>query len=244
MKVWAALLTVAALGRAEMPLSAFRGERLRFEVRWAGMVVGHANLDCLPTNEPGLLAIRTSSHAAKAIQSIYPVRDTIQSVADAATGLPVQFRKLQREGNYAADFRIDFRRSQSLAYISGAAKGKPRPDTTISLQGDEFDLLTAYMRVRGWDLEPGKSRHLSLVDNRHRFGSVEIRCLRRDTIPSDTGKIRTIVVEPKIHGDALFAAKGRLFIWFTDDAWHIPVRMESKIALGTIKAYLVSRQAP
>ena len=63
-------------------------------------------------------------------------------------------------------------------------------------------------------------------------------------VKTDTGAVRTLLVEPKLHGDALFASKGRLFLWVTDDAWHIPVRMESKISLGTIRANLVSRRAP
>jgi hypothetical protein len=240
-----AALLLATSVFAQQSIAAFRGEKLQYEIRWAGMVVGHSWIECLPTNEPGLLAIRTTSHANKAIQSMYPVRDTIQSVVEAATGLPIQFKKIQREGSYAADIRIDFRRAQSTAFISGGSKsGKPRPDTTITLDGTEFDLLSAYMHARASDLEPGKSRYITMVDNRKRFGSVEIQCLRRELLETDTGKVKTVVVEPKIHGDALFASKGKLWIWFTDDAAHVPVRMESKIALGTIKAILVARQAP
>lgn len=239
-----ALVAAASLFQAQAHVYNFRGEHLRYEIKWAGMVVGHAAIECLPTNDPGLLAIRTTSTANKAIQSLYPVRDTIQSLVDITTGLPVQFMKVQREGSYAADIRIDFRRAQSVAWVSGSAKGKSRPDTAITLLGEEQDLLSSLMKVRSSDLEPGKSIFLTMVDNRKRFGSVEVKVLKRELLDMDTGKVRTVLIEPKIHGDALFAAKGRLWVWFTDDALHIPVRMESKITLGTIKAILVSRQAP
>jgi len=244
MRLLFACLALGSLVRAQTHVSALRGERLRYEIHWAGMVVGHAAIECLPTNDPGLLAIRTTSTANKAIQSLYPVRDTIQSLVDIASGLPVQFMKVQREGSYAADIRIDFRRAQSIAWVSGSAKGKNRPDTAITLLGEEQDLLSSLMKVRSSELEPGKSLFLTMVDNRKRFGSVEVKVLKREVLDMDTGKVRTVVIEPKIHGDALFASKGRLWVWFTDDALHIPVRMESKITLGTIKAVLVSRQAP
>jgi len=35
-----------------------------------------------------------------------------------------------------------------------------------------------------------------------------------------------------------------MLMWVTDDAWHVPVRMESKVKLGTIRADLVQRLAP
>jgi hypothetical protein len=229
---------------AEMPVSAFKGERLEYDVFWIGMVVGHSSIEILPTTDPGLLALRTAAQANKSIQSIYPVLDTLQSLLDPKTGLPVQFRKSQREGGYSAEIRIDFRRAQSFAKVSSTIKGEAKPDTTVSLAGDEYDLLSAYQRVRGSDLEPGRSQYLSMVDNRKKFASLEIRCVRRENLKMDTGYVRTLLVEPKLHGDALFAAKGKLFMWVTDDAWHIPVRMESKIKLGTIRANLVSRRAP
>jgi hypothetical protein len=240
---WFLLLALAG-AHAQMPVSAFRGERLRYEVSWAGMVVGHASIECLPTTDPDLMVVRTTALANKTIQSIYPVLDTIQSVLDPQTGLPVQFRKIQREGSYKADVRIDFRRAQSLASVSGSVKGRAMLDTAIALSGGEYDLLSAFQRVRASNLEPGKSMFLSMIDNRKRFASVEVRCLRREILDLDTGKVRTLLIEPKVHGDALFSSKGRLLVWLTDDPWHVPVYMESKIKLGTIHAKLTYRTAP
>ena len=237
-----ALLLASAF--AEMPVSSFKGERLDYDVLWIGMVVGHAAIECLPTTNPGLIAVRTTSKANKSIQSLYPVLDTIQSLLDPRTGLPVQFRKSQREGGYSAEIRIDFRRAQDVATVSSTIKGEVKPDTALTLSGGEYDLLSAFQFVRSSDLEPGKSQYLSMVDNRKRFASVEIRCVRRENLKMDTGLVRTLLVEPKLHGDALFASRGKLFLWVTDDDWHIPVRMESKISLGTIRANLVSRRAP
>jgi len=239
---WAALLSSMAV--AGLPITAFRGERLYFDVFWGGMLVGHSSIECLPTTDPGLMAVRTTARANKTIQSMYPVEDTVQSLVDPRTGLPVQFRKVQREGLYSADVRIDFRRAQSRALVTATIKGAPKPDTSIDLSGGEYDLLSAFQHVRESDLEPGKSQFISMVDNRKRFSSVEILCLRRELLDTGKGSVRTLVVEPKIHDDALFASKGRLLMWVTDDPWHIPVRMESKVKLGTIRANLVQRVAP
>lgn len=218
-----------------------QGERLHYDVSWAGMVVGRASIECLPTTNPALVVVRTTARANQTIQSMYPVLDTIQSFVHVSTGLPVQFRKSQKEGNYSAEIRINFQRSKDRAVVSGQVKGVSKPDTTLVLEGGEYDLLSALVKVRLASLVPGTSQFLSMVDNRKRFGSVEVQCLRRDTIEVESGKAPVLVVVPKIHGDALFASKGTLTIWMTDDSLHVPLRMESKIALGTIKAELTSR---
>lgn len=242
--VAAAFLLAGGLATAEVPLTAFKGERLYYDVSWTGMVVGHATIACLPTTNPGLIAVRTTAKANSTIQSMYPVLDTIQSLVNIQTGMPFQFRKLQHEGAYSAEIKIQFDWPRKAASVTGAAKGQSKPDTAITLEGTEYDLLSSLLHVRSGDLVPGKSNFLAMVDNRKRFASVEVICHRRETIETESGKVATLVVEPKIHGDALFASKGKLTIWMTDDSLHVPVRMESKIALGTIKAEMVRRIPP
>ena len=244
MKSGAALLVCAGLAAGQISSNAWMRERLAFDVKWAGMVVGHARIETLPTTDPDLLVLRTTATANKTIQSLYPVLDTIESFFDASTGLPVEFRKRQLEGAYRADFRIGFDRGRSLARVSGSVKGKPRPDTVLTLSGGEHDLLSAFFWVRRNPLVVGKSLWFPMVDNRKRFASVELACLRRETIETSRGMATTLLIEPRIHGDALFASKGKLFIWVTDDSMHVPLRMRSKIKLGTIEAELVSRAAP
>lgn len=238
------LCALVSLATAATPMGSFRGERLFYDVRWGGMVVGHARIETLPTTSAHLMVVRTTAKANKTIQSLYPVRDTIESFFDTASGLPLEFRKRQLEGSYEAEFKIGFDRARQLASVSGSAKGKPRPDTALHLEGGEFDLLSAFLWTRRNELEPGKSLWFPMVDNRKRFASVEVACLKRETIEMDSGKVKTILIEPRIHGDALFASKGKLYIWLTDDPSRVPVRMKSKIKLGTIQADLVSRVAP
>ena len=47
------------------------------------------------------------------------------------------------------------------------------------------------------------------------------------------------MVEPLLlEGTGLFVKQGRLKIWLTDDARRIPVRMRSKVAIGSVSADL------
>ena len=39
--------------------------------------------------------------------------------------------------------------------------------------------------------------------------------------------------------EGIFYRKGEIFIWLTDDAKHIPVQLQTKVAVGSITATLV-----
>ena len=39
--------------------------------------------------------------------------------------------------------------------------------------------------------------------------------------------------------EGIFYRKGDIFIWLTDDVKHIPVKMQTKVAVGSITATLV-----
>jgi len=218
-----------------------RAESLGYEVFWAGMLVGRARIDVLHTTDSNQFAIRTTAKANNAIQGIYPVLDTVESWVNSNDGLPWQFHKRLNEGSYSASVQISFDRSNKVVRVLGGQKKGGSPDTTLEMPAGVHDLLSAFLAVRRGTLTPGTSIHLPIVDNRKIFQDVEIACLRRESIDlDDNGSFKTIVIEPRLHGDALFKSKGKLTIWLTDDDRHLPVLMESEIKLGTIRAELVS----
>ena len=51
-----------------------------------------------------------------------------------------------------------------------------------------------------------------------------------------------MVIEPKLKGEAVFKQSGRILIWITNDEYKIPVRLESKITIGSFVAVLKSAQ--
>lgn len=217
-----------------------RTESLAFEVFWSGMLVGRARIETVPTTDSNQFVVRTTAKANQTIQSWYPVRDTVESWVSATTGLPLRFHKRLNEGSYSASVLLNFDRTNQKVSVRGAQKKGGAPDTTLIVPAEVHDLLSAFQATRQAMLEPGGSIRLPIVDNRKVFQNVEIACLRRETIEVDDKLYKTLVIEPRLHGDALFKSKGKLLIWLTDDERRMPVLMESAIKLGTIRAELVS----
>lgn len=229
------LLVAAPLAMAQMGVHL--GEKLRFQVSWGGMTAGYADMMCLPDGNGAL--IRTVATANSAIQYMYPVFDTLESRV-LMSGYPTRFDKRVHEGSYWANFRTVFNRTNNTAVVSGTSKGKgPKPDSTLATSPDAHDLLSAFYAFRRMDLRIGQTSRLNILDNRKFYKDVEIHCLRKEVVEVPAGKFECLVIEPKIHAEALFKSKGSLTIWLTNDARRIPVRMESRISMGRIRCDLL-----
>ncbi|HEU0264670.1 MAG TPA: DUF3108 domain-containing protein, partial [Geobacterales bacterium] len=108
----------------------------------------------------------------------------------------------------------------------------------IPIPPNIFDAYSCFYHVRSLTLEPDKSLFLTIFDGKevHR---VEVRVLRRETVKTALGNFRTIVVQPLLTSEGIFDGKGSVDIWLTDDERHLPVKMKTKVAVGSVTAALV-----
>jgi len=65
-----------------------------------------------------------------------------------------------------------------------------------------------------------------------------VRVLGRQQIEVKAGTFKTIVVEPVIKSGSLFKFEGKLLLWLSDDERRVPVKVSTKIPIGTIDAEL------
>ena len=87
------------------------------------------------------------------------------------------------------------------------------------------------------DLEPGTSVFAPVVTDGDAWNT-EIRVVKREKIKTIFGKIKCVVVEPILQGEAVFKQTGRILVWLTDDEYHIPVKLQSKVIYGSFRGVL------
>jgi Protein of unknown function (DUF3108) len=185
----------------------------------------------LPTEKPEQWRIQSLAWCNKFFQSFYPVRDTVFSIIDARGIYPLRFEKRLHEGGYHAKVSATYdQKAHTLTTL----------DTTFSIAPFTHDVLSAFYYIRTQPLKVGDSFDLAAVSGKKKY-NLRVICHGRETVKVPAGEFRTLIVEPVLKGDGLFKAKGKLMIWVTDDAHHMPVKMESKIPVGSIKAELVSK---
>jgi len=110
------------------------------------------------------------------------------------------------------------------------------------LPGPVQDMLSSLYYIRQQDLS-GKQDIILDVTNRDVTYPLKVIVLKRETIKTSAGKFKCVVVEPQFRGEGIFIQKGKsLKVWLTDDEYKMPVRMETKVFIGTVNAELEKYQ--
>ena len=232
------LLSVASF--LFMPLSAQAQkvpEKLVYELSWSGISVGTATQEI--TQEGNIRRIVSTARSNDWLSTFFPVEDIIESTlfANGAPfpGLTRQHRIRMKEGKRHRDretvFEQEGRMAHYVDHLSGDKKEVPLPPLT-------FDAYASFYYVRYLPLEVGKTVSVNVF-----YGTeaerLDVQVLRREKIKTVLGQVNTIVIKPMVKSKGIFEGKGTVQIWLTDDERRIPVKAQTKVAVGSVTAKLV-----
>ncbi|MBR6450845.1 MAG: DUF3108 domain-containing protein [Fibrobacter sp.] len=224
-----------------------KGERLEYELCWGFITAGYATLEVKP-REDGKTEFLSFATANKTVNKFYPVYDTVYTLVRDKGLMTDVFRKSLHEGKFHNKSLIKFDRDGKKAVLSDTVFKDPvkhtvkrSADTSVTIDGLEHSIMSAFYLVRTMPLKVGETSRFSAVSGKKRY-ELKVIIHGRETLETDLGTFKTVKVEPVLDGDGIFNSKGRIFIWFTDDEKRIPVLMQCEIALGSIKAKLIKAQ--
>ncbi len=222
-----------------------KGERLEFNLSWGPITAGTATLEVKQAPD-GKTEFYTMAHDKGTFKRIYPVADTIYTRVRNKGLMTEVFRKTLHEGSYHNKSVIRFDRKGEKAWLSDTVFTDPvkrtvkrSADTVVAIKGMEHSIMSAFYLVRTMPLTVGETSKFSAVSGKKRY-ELKVITHGREKMKTVLGEVNTVKVEPVMDGDGIFVSKGRIFIWLTDDERRIPVLMECEIALGSIKAKLIS----
>ena len=223
----AALARLATRGLPFAP-----GERLVFSVEYGVIKAGTATLEVRPLRTyrgRSCYHIASTTQSAPFFDSMYKVRDRIDTLIDATGFFTWQYRKRLREGGYQADHEAVYDPASGRArYADGRwAEFPPRA----------LDALGAFYFARLQPLEPGTSFFVPHHADKKSF-YLEVRVLRRERIQVPAGAFDCVALEPLVRDTGPFRQQGRMTVWVTDDERRLPVLMRSRVVVGSIDAVL------
>jgi Protein of unknown function (DUF3108) len=217
------------------------GERITLRISYAGLLAGRAQLSVEPGESRPTLRFVATAKSQGFFAWLFHFRVDDRTVAewDPVTGCSLGIEKHLREGRAQRDQRVVFDPSTGRADVEDAKVAQK----TFELQPCVLDVLSAFFVARQRGVGESEPLRLPVFDNGKSY-VLEVRFLGRERLdlPPPLGKmVPTIVVEPVLaEGTGLFVKEGRLKLWLTDDARRIPVRMRSKVAIGSVSADLES----
>ncbi len=231
-------VTAAADSSREIPFEP--GEKLTFNLRWGVFSAGTAVLEVHPMREYNnqevyhfSLTVRTNSF----VDRIYKVRDRIDAFADSGVQGSAYYKKKQREGRHERDIEVIFDRENGKAQYSNFGK----KDDPIEIEPRTYDPLSAFYAFRMMPIEENSSVEMFVTDGK-KLQLGEGRVGGRDTIRVPAGEFETVLVEPDMRdvgGVFEESDDATLRIWVTDDERRLPVRLSSKVAVGSFYADLI-----
>lgn len=173
------------------------------------------------------------------------VRDTFISVTDTLTLQPHTFYQSNYEGKKIVRNTYHFdhgkQRISGTEYIKDGRTIKSNKKIDIPWDGNSFDVMTMVYKARNINFsqcQVGDKIPISMIINAQVY-NLYIRYLGRETITTKHGQTyQCQKFSPLLVEGTIFAGGEDMTVWVTDDEWHVPVVVEAKILIGSVKAIL------
>jgi hypothetical protein len=240
----ALLLASSPLGGADPKTSPFQpGERLTYDVTWsvfhAGTVTTTLQSEGQGANDSYLVV--TTAQSLGFVSLLFTVQNEFQSRFNPQTLCSESISKKINEGRRRKETRIVFDSNRKLGILDErdlSKPGEPPKHAENAIPSCVEDVVTAFYYARRLDLEVGKPLQLPLNDGSKTY-DVTLEVQARETVQTGLGNRPAIRVEPKVF-NGLFKRKGRMLVWFSGDAQHLPLRIKFVTSVGPITATLNS----
>ena len=227
---------------ADTPQPPFEpGEKLTFRLKWTVFTAGEAVLEVLPNTiiddqEVRHFVLRAKSNAF--IDTFYKVRERIDAYTDLAMTRSVLYKKKQIEGKANRDVVVTFDWENFKAqFIMFGDKYPP-----VSIAPGTFDPFSVFYYSRLLDWEVNREIRCPITDG-EKFVIGRARIIKRETIKVAGRSYDTFLVEPDLqHIGGVFekSKDAKIKLWVTADHRRIPVKIKSKVVVGSFVGELIS----
>lgn len=220
----------------KVPNTAFTyGEKLNYRVYYGLINGGYANFEVAgkpqQVNNRNVYYIKVHGKSTGLVDMMFKVRDEYESYLDEDALVPWKSTKNIKEGNYRDNDFIVFDHENRTA---NSRRGK------IEIAERTQDIISSIYYARSTDMTSAKPGDMFPV-NFYLDGKnyqLRFKFVGRETLKTDLGTFRTLKVKPQLLEGRVFKDSEALTLWVTDDMNKVPLRVESDIFVGSIKADL------
>jgi Protein of unknown function (DUF3108) len=215
-------------------------QTLTFTVDWrvftGGVAVFHLE------QEGDQLKIKATADTVGAVNMLFPVADRFQSSIDTRTGCSGGFSKETQEGRrrVATDLAFDYHAGKQTQTDRNLVKGTQKTQTA-SIPACVTDSLSAIFYAASQRLAVGQDVGFPLADAM-RTVTVTMKVEAKEEVKTQAGTFQTVRVQPTAE-EGVVKNRGNIWIWYTDDARHMPVQIRARLFWGTITFHLQSVEA-
>lgn len=212
------------------------GEKLTFDVKYGFVTAGVAEFSIPKISR---LAGRETYNVIFKVNSVptfdafYKVRDRYETFIDVEGIFPWRFEQHIREGSYSRDFSAFFDQRKNKAKTS---------EGTYNIPQNVNDIVSAFYLARTFDYSKMKAGDKIQLQNfyKDKVYPLDIVFHGKEKITVTAGTFDCIILEPIAKEGGLFKSEGTLVLWLTDDEIKMPVKVKTKVIIGSIDAELTA----
>jgi hypothetical protein len=184
--------------------------------------------------------LEATGNSLKNYDWLYKVRDKFQAYVEKETLLPHYYERNTFEGGYKAYEQYFFNYPLKKIYCTMENNDVPFTRDTLHLSTCTFDVMSAIYFCRSMDFANFKINERipvsSIIDNK--IYNLYFRYLGKAVIENkDKKKYRCFKFSALMVEGTIFKGGEDIVVYVTDDDNRIPILVEAKILIGSVKAY-------
>ena len=215
-------------------------QTLTFTVDWRVFTAGTAvfHIDQQGTQE----RITATADTVGTVNMLFPVVDRFQAGFDTGTGCSTGFSKQLQEGRrkVTSDLTFNYGAGRQTQVEKNLVKGTAKT-LTAAIPACVTDSLSAIFYAASQRMTVGENIRFPLADSM-RTVTVTMKVEAKEEIKTPAGTFQTVRVQPTAD-EGIVKNRGNIWIWYTDDARHLPVQIRARLFWGTITFHLQSVEA-
>lgn len=217
-------------------------EKLTYLIEWHGVNAGTAvlQLSKAPQNN---WQFDLDLQSAGLVSRLYRVDDHYKMISTGHFCALSTYMDAQ-EGKRHHQTQLTFRTMQhKVDYYEHDLVKNTTTKSQLNIAPCTHDVIGALATLRTIDLQPGKTAILP-VTNGKKMVEARVDAQAKEKITAGGKSYQTVRYEAFLFDNVLYKRKGRLFLWATDDADRLPVKMQVQLGfpIGTVLLELEKRE--
>ena len=220
------------------------GEKTVYRAHWNGLIsVATAEITVTPTVVEGkkVYYVKVKAKSSRVLDLIWKMRDTITSTFDAKAFAPSRFTFRQRENSKAVDTVAHYSESAKRWSVNRQERGGKAKFYEFDSQ-NTFDPIIIVYLVRSIDFKVGDRLYFKVFGGKYQY-LLELRVDDKEPVSMPSGKtVEAYKIIPYIQNITKNGYAGRFneaTIWISADKRRLPVKLSSKIYVGSVYLDLV-----
>jgi hypothetical protein len=212
------------------------GEKLTFDVKYGFVTAGVATMEIPRTKKIAgrdVFQITFQVISVPSFDWFYKVRDRYESYMDYEGLFPWRFEQHIREGGYSRDFSAFFDQRNGKAKTTEGDYEIPKYVN---------DIVSAFYLARTFNYSNMKKGDRIHLENfyKDKVYPLDVLYHGKERVSVAAGTFDCFIVEPLVKEGGLFKSEGNILVWLTDDNIKVPVKVKTKVVIGSIDAELTS----